>query len=1090
MFGGKNLPGDAIPRARARFDAAKFQEMSPDLPFPCSETNCSTFHPNRHGFCHKHRFHRFGRKLSAAVVRTLGWSELALLLTIQAAAEIQSRFLLLVILVSLLPVTCIFLEESTGMSAASICVTVLAVAVSTCLYTAKRLDGMQQSVFNVALATEASYFQVLQPTSETSNNLVQVSTILRSHSDGSSQDLLQTQQDLKSNYQQAKRHMNLFQTVVCEPLASIGLEVAVKIKSLTELDEREGGADILFCEVWCDSLQEVQDAWDMLKDLDGVEIVSARDFFAVASYKKNCKVVVSLQGYLTTVVLMEKSLSSWEAQKGLSDAADSLGLLDKTKASAWEVSRLQRDSEVPRCMFVATALLRLVALFSCYIIGRQIGAMNYSSYSWDPFFGLYDGLHHCYDEDGYSYSECGMKLNLRMLAMTLPFLICFLILLWEMQCCCCCCLCCCKRRRSFKIRPRPTQLWYRTYLGVQGSHYAFKVAALQFLTVVMQGLAKASLFRTIQDTHGSAALQASTAVHCFMVLLLCNILFPAMILVIPNYVFSRVGAALFDAVLDVGYMVTSMRLYVRFTESLTDIFLSSFLNYMSIYICVAHVLCVCRSLETADWIALFQVPRAAPNCKAWKRMILSSAYALTLLAFVGIPVGGIVLGAFSDSSHAGLCPPCQCSTVAPTSLLLERCVIPTGYVAQGAGRLEFNLTNRNITEVLPDAFIARGAHQRVRSVSLRGNHLTELPEGLFRDLLQQEEDDGWNDIDTVDLADNRIATLPPGLFQAGSSREGIGDLHLEGNCLTTLPTGVFRGLTFGYSGILDMSQNQLQVLHADAFHGLTFGRYCSRCILDISQNKLQVLHADAFHGLTFGQNGILDISHNQLQVLHADAFHGLKFGRNGILDMSQNKLQVLPPKVFDGLTLNRLYLQSNDLAQLHAETFQGLNFHWSCSNCILDMSQNKLQDLPRYIFYGLWDLRSLDLADNELVTLSEDAFHGLSSLRSLRLEGNQLRSLGDRPFYWLGSLEELNLEQNQLTDLDEDVFDSYSNYYDLKRNLLELNLGGNRLTTLSGGLFNGFRKLRTLQLQSNQLVRLPPKLFQTLGKVRWAVSEL
>jgi hypothetical protein len=301
-----------------------------------------------------------------------------------------------------------------------------------------------------------------------------------------------------------------------------------------------------------------------------------------------------------------------------------------------------------------------------------------------------------------------------------------------------------------------------------------------------------------------------------MVLLLCNILFPAMILVIPHYVFSRVGAALFDAVLDVGYMVTSMRLYVRFTESLTDIFLSSFLNYMSIYICVAHVLCVCRSLETADWIALFQVPRAAPNCKAWKRMILSSAYALTLLAFVGIPVGGIVLGAFSDSSHAGLCPPCQCSTVAPTSLLLERCVIPTGYVAQGAGRLEFNLTNRNITEVLPDAFIARGAHQRVRSVSLRGNHLTELPEGLFRDLLKQTR------IDTVDLADNRIVTLPRTLFQAGSSGEWtfIGDLHLEGNCLTTLPPGVFHGLKFGQNGILDMSRNKLQELHADAFHGL------------------------------------------------------------------------------------------------------------------------------------------------------------------------------------------------------------------------------------------------------------------------------
>ena len=247
MFGGKNLPEDAIPRAK--FDAAKFQETSSDLPFPCSETKCGTFHPNRHGFCHKHRFHRFGRKLSAALVRALGWLELVLLLTIQAAAEIQSRILLLLILLSLLPVTCIFLAENAGMSAASICVTFLAAAVGTCLYTAKRLDGMQQSRFNMALATEASYFQVLQPTSETSDNLVQVSTILRNHSDGLSQEVPQTEQDLESNYQLAKRHMNLFQTVVCEPLASTGLEFTAKIKSLTELDEREGGADILCCEV-------------------------------------------------------------------------------------------------------------------------------------------------------------------------------------------------------------------------------------------------------------------------------------------------------------------------------------------------------------------------------------------------------------------------------------------------------------------------------------------------------------------------------------------------------------------------------------------------------------------------------------------------------------------------------------------------------------------------------------------------------------------------------------------------------------------------------------------------------------------------
>ena len=147
----------------------------------------------------------------------------------------------------------------------------------------------------------------------------------------------------------------------------------------------------------------------------------------------------------------------------------------------------------------------------------------------------------------------------------------------------------------------------------------------------------------------------------------------------------------------------------------------------------------------------------------------------------------------------------------------------------------------------------------------------------------------------------------------------------------------------------------------------------------------------------------------------------------------------------------------------------------------------------------LSSLESLNLSHNELVTLSSDVFCGLRHLRRLRLEGNRLQSLGDRAFYWLDRLEELNLERNLLTDLDWDVFDCqqiYSSWnpydrvrvYSLKRNLLELKLGGNRLTALPDGLFNGFRKLRTLQLQSNQLKRLPQQLFQTLG-VHWAFLE-
>ena len=1111
----------------------------------------------------------------------------------------------------------------------AICVTFLIVVVGSCFYTATRLDSMQQKVFKLALATEANYFQVLQPQADTSEHLIQVSSML-THSGGLSQELAQPEQDLKSRYIEARCHMIHFQRAVCDPLASMGLEVVANIKSLAELDERQGTTDnILYFEVMCDGLQQVQHAWEVLQTLD-VEIVSAHDFFAVASARRCCRIVVSLRGYLATIFLLEKSLSFLEAQKGIGDAANSLGLLDKTTAASWEASGRQGASEFPKSVFATTALLRLLALYSSFIIAifiHKLGSETYDTNEQGPF-------------------------SPRLSAMALPFWVCCVVLLWEFLRSCCDTFAD-GSTGSLRIRRRPTQEWYRKYLGVQGRHYAFKVAALQLITVVIQGLAKASLFGAIQDQRGSEALN-SASVHCFMGLLLCNCIFPALVFAFPNWVSSRVGAAAMDAFLDFGYLITTVWIYIGFasTDYFTSIFLETILNYASIYMCIAHILCVCRSLETADWASLFQVQHAEPMWGPLKRTLFSSAYACALVTFVGVMLGAYL---HSHAASAGPCSPCSCSTIAPGSLLLERCPLRSGYFAYGAPPLALDLTKRNISEILPDAFLAGGVHSRVTSLSLRGNHLTDLPEGLFVDLLDQE----FMTINSLDLGHNRLMALSPNVFQPRSAQKvHIRHLHLESNHFTTLPAGVFesaqvdqlylqdnglstlpvrafkglsvgrlylqnnglatlpprvfdgltfgdngildmsqnklqalppkvfdglelnrlylqnnnlsqlnagsfQGLTFGYEGILNISHNQLQVLHADAFQNLTFGK---NGILDMSQNKLQALppkvfdgfeldrlylqgnnltqlsprvfdrlavsqlymqnnalsqlHAETFHGITFGKNGILDMSQNQLQVVHADAFHGLTFRYEGILDMSQNKLQDLPPKVFDSLELDRLYLQNNNLSQLNAETFQGLTFRsrgilnishnqlqvvhadafhglYLRYEGILDMSQNKLQDLPPKVFWPTrrTTFRSLNLSHNELVMLASDVFYGLWSLRSLRLEGNMLRSLGSRPFYWSYRLEELNLEQNQLTDLDEDVFDSYSKndypgYQSLRRNLLELNLGGNRLTTLPGGLFNGFRKLRTLQLQSNQLVRLPPKLFQTLGKVRWAFTEL
>ena len=909
--------------------------MSSEMPFPCSQENCLEFHGNTHGFCQKHRFNRFWRKAAAGVIKVCKWLELIFLLAIQAAAEIQSRVLLMLILLSLLPVSCIFLEQSTGMSTTSICITFLVVALGSCLYTAMRLDGMQQRVFHAALATEASYFQVLT-TPEASGHLIQVCSMLQTLRSPSSvsEEVLQNKQDLRSNYKQARLHLSHFQSAVCDPLAIAGHEVVAKIKAVTELDEGEGAVDVLYCEVLCDSLQQVQDVGEALKELD-VEIVSAEDFFAMASSKKCCRVVVSVQGYLATVFLMEKSLSSLEAQKGMSDVADSLGLLDKTQAASWDC--LRGDSEIPKWVLVATAFLRLVAFCSCVEIAAYI-----------QFAYLGPGF-----ETGY-WSAWRM-------AMTLPFWTCSAVLLWELRCCCCCLFC---SHGSFRTRLRPTQVWYRKYLGVQGSHYALKVAALQFITVLFQGLAKASLFQAIQDSHGTEALKSSIAVQSFMGLLFLNILFPAVILAMPHCVSSRVAAAVMDAVLDLGYIITSLWLYIIFlsADSLGSVFLNNFWNYMSLYISVAHVLCVCKSLETADWGGLFV--QTAATWRTGKMKLISLAYVFTLLGLVGIMLGGTVLNAYFGF-NSGLCPPCKCSALGPRSLLLEKCIIRTGWIAKGAPPLEFNLMKRNIVEVEQKAFhVSHNKQQEVAYLSLRGNRLTYLPEGLFSDVLEQ----GDSVYPSIDLGHNRLTVLSPGVFKRRSGLEAyIGQLHLDRNLLTTVAPGLFEE---SFIGQLYLQNNNLTQLHSESFRGLW----------------MQSFHIDPT---------VLDMSRNQLEALPPRVFDNLSWLNE--LNLGHNKLSVLPEYVFDLHDLRSLNLEHNLLRPSVRTVPSSYNF------ARLNLEHNQLTLLDRDLLRRTSSLLELKLGFNQLTTLPDGLFDGVRKLRNLQLQSNQLQQLPSRIFQSLGS---------------------------------------------------------------------------------------
>ena len=95
--------------------------------------------------------------------------------------------------------------------------------------------------------------------------------------------------------------------------------------------------------------------------------------------------------------------------------------------------------------------------------------------------------------------------------------------------------------------------------------------------------------------------------------------------------------------------------------------------------------------------------------------------------------------------------------------------------------------------------------------------------------------------------------------------------------------------------------------------------------------------------------------------------------------------------------------------------------------------------------------------------------------------GNNLTALQAGDFNGLINLTELQLYDNELTELPPNIFD------DLTR-LIELNLSNNQLRELPAGVFSNLMQLENLNLTSNQIAALPDGIFTGLSKIKqlWA----
>nr|XP_057904764.1 vasorin b [Doryrhamphus excisus] len=190
-------------------------------------------------------------------------------------------------------------------------------------------------------------------------------------------------------------------------------------------------------------------------------------------------------------------------------------------------------------------------------------------------------------------------------------------------------------------------------------------------------------------------------------------------------------------------------------------------------------------------------------------------------------------------------------------------------------------------------------------------------------------------------------------------------------------------------------------------------------------------------------------------------------------------------------TTKSLYLFSNGIEGLSTEDFDGLG-----NLEMLDLSQNKLKELPDRVFEPLVSLRNLDLSANQITQISEECFQGMPLLERLYLYSNHIKTIHPAAFDALENLLELKLQGNLLTSLPVLsmprllLLDLRFNTIptlgasDLKTpNLESLKLGGVGLTNLNKDLIDSLENLHELDISRNHLTVFPPVLKETHGLI-------
>ncbi|XP_055539863.1 leucine-rich repeats and immunoglobulin-like domains protein 1 [Wyeomyia smithii] len=296
------------------------------------------------------------------------------------------------------------------------------------------------------------------------------------------------------------------------------------------------------------------------------------------------------------------------------------------------------------------------------------------------------------------------------------------------------------------------------------------------------------------------------------------------------------------------------------------------------------------------------------------------------------------------------------------------------------------------------------------SVLKKLTSLTDLQMAQMKldlDFVDPEIFSGMKKLITLNLSDNKILSVPVGIF---NKLESLESLNLSQNYISKITSGA---LVINRLPINEESYERQQLS------------------ISLAKNNISIIENNSFMVVD-----LVDLSDNKLIGISPSALYNKS--QLGTLILSKNSQL----KNFD-------FLQN--LATLHTLTMSHMNFTFD--------------GIPLNIFSKLDLLTSLDLSHNDIGTIPIGAFAELSSVNYINLRHNQILyvEFGTFSIRKYDLIDEIDLSYNQISDVNYLVFAPL-------KYLRTLLLHGNQITHVNAGHLKRNKSLQNFGIQNNPIL--------------------